>query len=809
MNAPMINPMPQSLYDQMRGDDAPECGCGVLVAQTPDLEVVLPLLGTTVDARLVGPASQVTVEQRFRNDRSTPLECVYIFPLPERAAVSELRFTIGDRTLVAELTERQQAQQRYDAARDAGQRAALLTQERADVFTVRVASIQPGEEVVVHLVTSQLLPFDDGGFVFRFPLVLAPRYTPEGVTLDQPPRLLPEVRPTQDLSISVTIDPGGLAVTDLRSSQHATSTGMADGMVKVDLARSDELPNRDFVLRIRLAGKDISGAAWSYEDAGTRWLLALLLPPADLASAPRVPREVVLVVDTSGSMGGTKMPAAVEAARLVLRTLEPGDQLQVVEFNSRHRKLWRAAKAVDDAAIAEADRFLAGLRANGGTEILSPLKDALRKDAKLPRHLVLITDGQVGNEAEIVKYVAGLDQRLSVFTIGIDTAVHAAFLRSMARETGGLCTLMTPSDPIADRVTRFLARVGAPVATDVRIEGVTGQVWPASMPDLYLGEPVVALLSTEGTLDDARVSVQTAAGSRTLFLPTPADGGAALEALHGGAEVRVLGDRYGLHRDEHNRAALLKRSLETGVLCELTGFVVVDPTETSGVRPQTTHVPVMQPDQWAMNAAGAPPPPQMMMRGAPVPSASMPGRAGGGGARRRMAKRKAAPKGGLFSKVMDAFGGRAEGSSFDKASAPHRESAAMDFDDTMDLEESAEAPMSLSAPEPAPAPKPQTQETPSLSSLVLDQRLDGSFPARVGASAATATAEMLARMLAEGSTDATGTWRSHVAKAARWLLGQLPTLTPGTERDAVVAVLEQWASALGTEAAREKLAAAR
>ncbi len=786
MNAPTIHPMPESLYEQVRGPDAPECGGGVLIAQADDHEVVLPLIATDVAARLVGPAATVVVEQRFRNDRSVPLECVYVFPLPEGAAVSELTFVVGARTLVAELVERVAAEQRYLEARDGGRRAALLTQERADVFTVRVASIQPGEEVAVRLVTTQLLAFDDCGFVFRLPLVLAPRYTPLGVDLDQSPRLLPSVRPAQDLSLSVMIDPGGLAVTDLRSSQHATATSLDGGKLHVTLARRDELPNRDFVLRIRLGGAEASGALWEHVEEGKRWLLAVALPPADPGTATRVAREVVLLVDTSGSMGGTKMPAAIAAARLVLRTLEPGDSLQVAAFSSRHRKLWRSAQPVDDDTIAEADRFLAGLSASGGTEILSPLQDVLAAPSRAPRHLVLVTDGQVGNEDAIVRYVAGLDQRLTIFTIGIDTAVHAAFLRSLARHTGGLCALMTPSDPIADRVTRFLARVGAPVATDVRLQGVGrgADVVPDPMPDLYLGEPVVALVATDEAVQVPRFSLQEGAGSRELFLPAPCPADVVLRRLHEGARVSSLADRFALEPSAAHRAALLAASLQAGVLCPLTGFVVVDPTETSGVRPQTMHVPVLVPDAWA--SAGGPPPAPLAMA-APAPGAPPRARMRMGAARKMAAPPPPQGSAPLMERVRSMFG---KGSGADEPEAVAAVAAVAEAAEVAEVAEVAGA------------------GGDSLASMVLGQRLDGSFAPRAGQSAVRATVEALRRMLDSGSTDATGTWRSHVAKAARWLFSQLPSLT-GAEREAALAVLERWAEALGTDAAKERVAAAR
>ncbi len=824
MTALNLRPMPASLYEQLHGDQpVPGCGAGALIGNDAGAEVVLPLVGTGVAAQLTGPSAEVTVRQTFRNTRSNPLECIYIFPLPPGAAVASLVFTVGDRELHARLDEKQKAVDEYRKALEDGQRAALLTQERSDVFTMKVANVQPGEEVSVRLVYTQLLAFDDGGFVFRFPLVLAERYMPGQPTEQlpsEPPRLLPGVRPAIDLGIAVTIDTADLGIADLCSSQHATATAFEGGKVTVTLARTDELPNRDFVLRIRPAATDIAGSVWTTKRGDDTRFLALLLPPEDLDAAPRVPREVVLLVDTSGSMSGSKMPAAIEAARLVLRTLEPGDHLQVVEFNSRHRKLWRGPMPVSDKTIGEADSFLTRLRAAGGTEIMSPLKDVLRSSPKAGavRHVVLVTDGQVGNESQIVRYVSSLDQTLRVFAIGIDTAVNAAFLRSLSRETGGLASLLTPSDPIADRVTRFLGRVGTPIATNVSLEGLPhdARVEPSCISDLYLGEPVVVTGSVPGDLPEGLLfHLDHAGGSRDLFLPAAREAGAEVARAASGALVAALTDRMLLHGDDAAKKELLSISLSETVLCPLTAFVVVDPTETDGGKPDSTVIPAMAPDQWDMystgsgapvggfarNRGGAPmgPPMPSPMAAQSAPRPQLKGKRRRAPERSMMAKTSAS----VLGRVMSAFGGGGEGRSEETFDAMMVEPA----EAMMDLAEDAEdAEVAAFAPEPRK--KAEARGPEPLSALALRQQVDGSFRPIGSESAVEATVAALGRLLDAGNTDATGTWRRNVAKAARWLLGQLPTLT-GTEKTGAVEVLERWAEALGTSGAKRKVAAAR
>jgi len=806
MTALAISPMNDAVYAELHGCCIdPGLGAGRLVSE----DLVLPLRATDVSADLSGPCASVTVTQTFANDRTVPLECVYIFPLPPEAAVTALTFVVGERRLVADLQERGKAERAYEAARDSGRRASLLVAERADVFTTRVANIQAGEEVRVELTYAQTLSFDDGGFVFRFPLVLGDRYIPGApvgdelsVDTDQvsdasaikPPRLLPGVRPGQDLSITVAMDVGDLPLADLVCSQHATSTSFEGGRVTVALERADELPNRDFILRWRVGADGVRGAIWTHEDR----FCAVVVPPADLPAAEVVAREVLVVVDTSGSMGGPKMPAAIEAARLVLRGLREGDALQVVEFNTRHRKLWRSPKAAVDKTIAEADRFLRSLRATGGTEILSPLQDVLRSppSAGRVRHLVIITDGQVGNEAEIVRWVGSLDQSLRTFAIGIDTAVNEAFLKQLASRTRGLATFMTPSDPIAERMTRFLATVGAPVLTAVTLDGLADFEPTAPLPDLYEGRPVVV----SGTFDptgSASPSITCRAtgadGSvRTVDLGAPREGGVATRHAAGKARVEGLESRWLLEHHDPDRPALLEASLQEGILCTLTGFVVVDPTETEGGEAQSMVVPVMPPQDWDMygaasiapssyvggpGGASAPPPPM-----SPAPMRSM-----------QSKRAKSAPRaGGVFKplgRMLDALSGGG-GDDFDS------------FDDEapFDEMEMAEAPAAISDRNPAPS-----EPAPSLADLVMGQRLDGSFEPVGDESVLDATARALVLLLEAGNTDLRGTYRQAVSKAVAWLLAAFPGM-PARHDDepAVRAALQLWVEATDTPAARER-----
>ena len=330
---------------------AGEAGVGAVATERGNL----PLQAIDVDATLTGLAARVALTQIFGNRFDQPLEATYIFPLPDRAAVTEFHMEVGGRVVEGVLKERGQARAEYDAAVEEGRRASIAEEERPGVFTMRVGNLLPGERVTVRLVMTGPLPWDEGEATFRFPLVVAPRYIPgsplEGEPVGPgtepdtdavpdasritPPVLLPGFPNPVDLSIRVRVDPAGLDLGDLRSSLHAVVEEDRDGrrLVRVE---PGERANRDFVLRARTGSAAVATAVTAAEDAeGGQGTFALtLLPPVGTGAGAVTPRDLVFVLDRSGSMAGWKMVAARRAVARMVDSLTERDRFGLLAFDN-------------------------------------------------------------------------------------------------------------------------------------------------------------------------------------------------------------------------------------------------------------------------------------------------------------------------------------------------------------------------------------------------------------------------------------------------------------------------------------------
>ncbi len=627
-----------------------EAGLGCLRTERGNL----PLNSVDINADVTGLTSQVELTQGFVNTFDAPLEATYVFPMPDRAAVTRMRMTADGRVVEAELKERAQARADYDRAVAAGQRASIAEEERPDVFTMRVGNILPGERVTVGLTLVCPLSYEDGTATFRFPLVVAPRYVPgtplpggavgDGYAPDTdavpdasritPPVLLPGFPNPVRLSIQVALDPAGLELTEVRSSLHAVT--VRPGRIAV---QPGERLDRDFVLRLRYGGPERSGAlvlvpdavsnavsdsvsdCAAVADSGEGTFQLTVLPPAD--ASPARPRDVVLVLDRSGSMQGWKMVAARRAAARIVDTLTTNDRFAVLSFDDRVEH----PDGLPDGLVPATDRHryravehLARVDARGGTELLAPLRDALSllspSEGRDPV-LVLVTDGQVGNEDHILSRLTGQLRDVRVHTVGIDQAVNAGFLGRLAGIGGGRCELVESEDRLDEAMAAIHRRIAAPVVSRLELvpdglEPLDDSLAPARVPDLFPGVALVVSgryrgagggLTLRGTTRDGRPWSATVAGQRR---DAP-----AVTAQWARAHLRDLEDRYvaglgGSGAELDSR--IVDTSLRFGVLCRFTAYVAVDSRVVAegGTRHRVVQ-PVETPAGWDMLRAAPPP----------------------------------------------------------------------------------------------------------------------------------------------------------------------------------------------------------
>ncbi len=574
----------------------------------------LPLKVVDVQARLEGLVAETILTQTFVNTHEMPLEATYIFPLPDRAAVTAFRMEVGGRVVEGELKERAQARQDYDEAIEAGHRAAITEEERPGVFTIRVGNLPAGESATVRLTLVGPLSYDEGEVQFRFPLVVAPRYIPgnplegrsvgDGVELDTdavpdasritPPVLLPGYPNPVLFSMVVNVQPARLAVRDVRSSLHAVvSEQLPDGMMHIVVQPGERL-NRDFILRYKVGTNTVQSSLTLVPDAaadeGT--FVLTVVPPAVVPTAQRRnrPRSVVFVLDRSGSMEGWKMVAARRALARMIDTLVDRDKFTVLAFDDSVEAPDLGEGEGEGVLVAATDRqrfrvieWLAMIDARGGTEMAQPLDHAvtlLTADPSADRIVVLLTDGQVGNEDQILQALGKRLKDIRIFTVGVDRAVNEAFLRRLAAVGGGLCDVVESEDRLDEVMAKVNRRIGSPLLTNLNLDVTQLAVEPDSqvpgrLPDLFAGVPItvfgryrgqprgsVVLHATDDAGRTVTQIVEASIGADTRRCPTL---GARAAARIG----RLLGHRRGntAARKDHRVVFEVRRALPFYRVC--------------------------------------------------------------------------------------------------------------------------------------------------------------------------------------------------------------------------------------------------
>jgi Ca-activated chloride channel homolog len=608
-----------------------EAGIGCLATVVGNL----PLQAVDIDAHVTGLLHATRVRQTFLNTHDEPLEATYIFPLPDRAAVTAFRMEVGDRIVVGLLEERAAARRAYSDAIAEGRQAAIAEEERPNIFTVRVGNLLPGDRATIELMLVGPLALDSGEATWRFPLVVAPRYIPgsplpggqvgDGTELDTdavpdasritPPVLLPGFPNPVRLSIRVDLDGAGLPVSRIRSSLPARIDGT---VVTIEPgARLD----RDLVVRFDVGVDTVSTSLVTHD--GT---FALTLVPPVRAAGHAKPRDVVFVLDRSGSMEGWKMTAARRAVARMVDTLGAADRFAVLAFDDRVETaptLAAGLVSATDRHRFRAIEFLASLDSRGGTELLAPLQTAaslLANDEPLrERVLILATDGQVGNEDQILAAVAPKASDIRIFTVGIDTAVNDAFLRRLAAVGGGSCEVVESEDRLDDVMDRIHRRIGTPVLSNIVIttDGATtfeldpASLAPARLPALHEGAPLVVLgRCAKDAAGSVRVTATGADGKPWSTDVVRTDGGsAALAATWARARLRDLEDRYVVSAgDESIEREIVRTSLEGQVLSRFTAFIAADVVVVvDGGRSRQVTQPVEMPHGWNMPIPSAPP----------------------------------------------------------------------------------------------------------------------------------------------------------------------------------------------------------
>ncbi|WP_416896614.1 MAG: marine proteobacterial sortase target protein [Minwuia sp.] len=638
-------------------------GSLLLKSDIPGRYVRAPLVSSSFDIDISGPVVRATLSQRFINPSEQWVEGRYAFPLPDEFAVDGLKMRIGDRFIEGEIKEKQEARETYERAKAEGRKAALVEQHRPNLFTNDVANIGPGDVVVVQITWLQTLAPEAGAWEMRLPLVVAPRYNPNPIvqTVDFGPNgwAISDPVPDRDRIESPLIDPrtqdpetihnpvtisidldAGFPLDLVESRHHTVEVGRpADTRAEIELS-GPVAADRDFILRWTAAVDGVPHAALFRESfQGRDYYLAMLTPSEADDVTDRGPREVIFVQDVSGSMDGESIRQAREGLALALKRLRPEDRFNLILFNDQY---WTFANDPVPATPENMRRALATaarMEAGGGTEMLPALKEALidrGSDNGPLRQIVFLTDGAVGNEAQMLEAISTGLGRSRLFTVGIGSAPNSYFMTRAAELGRGSTVYVDDLTKVAGQMAGLFAKLETPVLTDVAavLPDGAADISPNPLPDLYAGDPVVfAFHAPEGDAGQLRLVANRAGGSFTwqidLARAAEREGVAklwarkhirALEAL----AYSQIGWEMG---QEALEAQILATALNHGLVSRLTSLVAVDatPSRPADAPLGTAKVPLNLPAGWnpGVFLDKAAPAPQPAMKRAALPQAQI------------------------------------------------------------------------------------------------------------------------------------------------------------------------------------------
>ena len=616
-------------------------GAGEFHYLLPEGRVPAPVLSTDYQVTVTGLVAETRLRQTFGNTSGQWQEGVYTFPLPANASVHAMTLSTGERMVVGEIREREQARQEYQKAKKEGRQAARVDQQRPNLFTTRLANIPPGQSVTVELQYQQLVRYDSGEFSLNLPTTLTPRYIP-GTPLEpldaewsggwavattkvaDAPRITPPQVGRQDVTTgshraTIAIElRAGLAVGQVSSPSHAVTDVHDNGRVRITPATGPVLMDRDFQLRWRtVRGQEPTAAVFRERWQGEDYVLAMLVPGEQGGQV--LSRELILVIDTSGSMAGDSIRQAREALLRSLESLGAGDTFNIIEFNNHVSRLFPRSVAVTAGHLARARRYIRGLQANGGTEMAPALDAALASDggAGSPdlRQVVFVTDGAVGNERALFSRIQDRLGSSRLFTVAIGAAPNRHFMRQAARYGRGSYTTISDLSQVAGQLDALFRKMRSPVLTGIDVEWpgspAADEVFPGRVGDLYLGEPMLLVargipatgsLAVSGALPGERV------WHRQLALEQAAPG-EGIHRLWARANIDQLMDRNLTGApDDDTRQGVLRLGLRHQLVTPYTSFVAIDKTPARPVaeRLQQAAVPSLMPAGSAHQRIGYP-----------------------------------------------------------------------------------------------------------------------------------------------------------------------------------------------------------
>ncbi len=456
-----------------------------------------PLKHTDVKAEVSGYLSRVEVTQEFTNPYNEPIEAVYVFPMPERAAIDEMEMQIGARVIKGVMKEREEARQIYNQAKLDGKRASLLEQERANIFTQSVANILPGDTIIIKISYIEVLDYDQGRYTFVFPMVVGPRYSPQNVK-DSAKITPPIARSGHDISLEVNLYTANIPFKNLESKQHEVQiTKKSEVAAIITLSAEDSIPNKDFILEYEVSGDLPKFALLSNNNnnGDDGFFTLMVQPPAISEKLAYLPKEIIFIMDTSGSMRGNPIDISKKAMNYSLDNLNPGDTFNIYQFNNNVKLFSEKPLLAIEENIKRARTYINSLQAKGGSEMMTAAKKVFTTPLQKGRLRIisLMSDGLIGNDDEIIKEIKekiGDETRLFGFAIG--SSPNRYLFNKMDEVGRGLSYYVNMNANPEEIVNEFYDRIDSPVLTGINIDwnGLdVYDLYPQTIPDLFNGEP--------------------------------------------------------------------------------------------------------------------------------------------------------------------------------------------------------------------------------------------------------------------------------------------------------------------------------
>ncbi|MCC7530291.1 MAG: VWA domain-containing protein [Candidatus Melainabacteria bacterium] len=609
-------------------------GSGTLVAMLGTGKKLgqCPLKHTSVTANVSGYVARVTVKQIFENPFKDKIEAVYTFPLSETGAVDDMRMKVAERIIKGTIKKREEAKEIYDNAKAHGQVAALLDQERPNIFTQSVANILPGNQIEVTLQYVDLLPYEAGRYTFAFPTVVGPRFmpgTPAGKTgtgrlpdttqVPDASKISPPVAPRgeragHDISIDVNID-SGVPITQIQSTLHEiTSTQPNAQKAHISLTNKNTIPNKDFVLSWDVASEQIKSGYLTYKASkdANGYFTVMVMPPKRATPEQIQPKEMIFVIDCSGSQSGPPLDKAKETMRYIIEHMNKEDTFQIIAFSNDARPMFAKPQKVSAEMKQQALKFINHLTANGGTWMAPAVEAACKTpaDSNRLRIVTFMTDGYVGNDMEILGMIKKLRGKSRWFSFGTGNGVNRFLIDAMAREGGGEAEYVMLNSSANEVGKKFYDRISSPVLTDIKLDfdGLSvKEVFPHEVSDVWAEKPLYIkgryIKPGAGT-----ISISGFSGGKPYLekikvnFPENQSGSESIASVWARAKVdRLMSEDWqGAQNGSINKELqdeIVKVALDHHIMTQYTSFVAVEEkTVTKGGVARTVVVPVEMPD---------------------------------------------------------------------------------------------------------------------------------------------------------------------------------------------------------------------